>query len=44
MCSPYNMADGVLQRDTLSERIANTENLENVGMEREDLGPTVFIF
>ena len=44
VCSPYNMEDGVRQRNTLSERIANTGNLTDVGMEREDLGPMMSTF
>ena len=44
MYSRCNMADGVLRRDTLIEHIANTGDLEDVGMEREDLGPMTFTF
>ena len=43
-CSLYNMADGVLRRDTLIEHIANTGNLTDVEMEREDLGLMMFMF
>ena len=34
----------MLRRDTLIEHIANTGDLEDVGMEREDLGPMTFTF
>ena len=32
------------QRNTLSEHIADTGNLTNVGMEKEDLGLTMSTF
>ena len=42
--SLYNMADGVRQQDTLIEHMADTENLTDVEMEREDLGQMMSMF
>ena len=42
--SPYNMADGVRQQDTLIEHMEDMENLTDVGMEKEDLGLMMSMF
>lgn len=43
-CLPYNMEDGVRQPNMLIEHIENTGHLEDVEMEKEDLGRTMFTF
>jgi len=43
-CLPYNMGGGVRQPNMLIEHIENTGHLEDVGMEKEDLGRTMFTF
>ena len=35
----FNIRDGVRQQNTLTEHMADTGNLTDVGMEKEDLGP-----
>ena len=37
-CLESNMADGALRRNTLIEHMADMGKLNDVGMEREDLG------
>ena len=43
-CSRYNIRGGVRQRDTLLEHMADTGNLTDVEMEKEDLGPMMSTF
>ena len=43
-CLPSNMADGVRQQSTPIERMEDTEEVKDVGMEREDLGQMTSTF
>ena len=43
-CLRSNMADGVRQQSTPIERMEDTEEVKDVGMEREDLGQMTFTF
>ena len=43
-CLPCNIRDGVHQRSMLIARMENTGDLRDVGMEKEDLGPMMFMF
>ena len=43
-CSRFNIRDGVRLPNMLIAHMENTGNLTDVGMEKEDLGPTMFTF
>ena len=43
-CSGSNMAGGALRLNTLIEHMADMGKLNDVGMEREDLGLMMFTF
>ena len=43
-CLRSNMADGVRQQSTPIERMEDTEEVKDVGMEREDLGQMTSTF
>lgn len=43
-CLQYSTRDGVPHLDSPIERTEDTEDLTGAGMEREDLGQTLFTF
>ena len=43
-CLRYNIRDGVRQRETLIEHMADTGKLIDVGMEKEDPGLMMSMF
>ena len=43
-CLLCNIRGGVRQQSMLIEHMENMGDLTNVGMEREDLGPMMFMF
>jgi len=43
-CSQCSMGDGVQRHEMDIEHMLDTEDITGVGMEKEDLGPTMFMF